>query len=96
MPYSRKNAPLAVPDCETIEYLLGAPNPKSKATRAVKPLDEASGAQQKRKNLVRLGKRCTQIPGDPFGLWPSWAGNVGHPEDERMVCCLATNIFSWR
>jgi hypothetical protein len=86
MPFSRKDAPPTVPDCETIEYLLGAPNPKNKVTRAITPLDEASGAQRKRKNLVRLGKRCTQILGDPFGLWTSRAGNVAHPEEERMVC----------
>jgi hypothetical protein len=86
MPFRRKDAPPTVPDCETIEYLLGAPNKKSRATRAVKPFDENSKAQKRRKNLVRLGERCTQIPGDPFGLWPSWTGNIAHPKDGRMVC----------
>ncbi|KAK0622401.1 hypothetical protein B0T14DRAFT_563854 [Immersiella caudata] len=84
MPFSRKNALLSVPGCETIECLLRAPNNKSRATRVVKPFDEHMKAQQRRKGLVKLGKRCTQIPGDPFGLWTPWASNVVHPRDERM------------
>lgn len=85
MPYLRRDAPASVPDAETLDELLGLPNRKSKKTRAVKTRDQLSETQRKRKHLVSLGIRQTRIQGDPFGMLHSWAGNIAHPEDERIV-----------
>jgi hypothetical protein len=85
MPFSRKDKPAAIPDGETIESLLGERNPLSKKTRRIKPLDQLSEDERRRTNLVRQGIRCTSIQGDPFGVLASWADNLSHGEDERMV-----------
>lgn len=86
MPLKRQEASPSFPRQETLEFLLGDRNKESKATRHIKHLGELTEAERAESNLVRLGKRRTAIPGDPFGVWCSWAGNVGHGEDERMVC----------
>ena len=80
MHYSRGNAPAHIPVHEVIESLLGEKN-----GHRIRPLQDLTDIERKRANLVKLGKRTERIQGDPFGVWPSWAGNVGHPDDLRMV-----------
>ncbi|RYP83153.1 hypothetical protein DL769_001459 [Monosporascus sp. CRB-8-3] len=79
------HTPSGVPDCETIEYLLGKRNKTNKQTRQVKTLAELSFEERLKTGLVRLGKRTTKIDGDPFGMLAVWAGNVSHQNDERML-----------
>ncbi|RYP45565.1 hypothetical protein DL768_008114 [Monosporascus sp. mg162] len=74
-----------VPDCETIEYLLGKRNKTNKQTRQVKTLAELSFEERLKTGLVQQGKRTTKINGDPFGMLAVWAGNVSHQNDERML-----------
>ncbi|RYP66932.1 hypothetical protein DL771_007506 [Monosporascus sp. 5C6A] len=85
MPSLRADTPSSVPDCETIEYLLGKRNKTNKQTRQVKTLGELSSEERLKTGLVRLGKRTTKINGDPFGVLAVWAGNVSHQNDERML-----------
>ncbi|KAK5659775.1 hypothetical protein OQA88_986 [Cercophora sp. LCS_1] len=86
MPYLRCYAPLGVPDCETIESLLGLRNTTGKAASAVKPLQELTKEQRHQTELVALGKNGERIQGDPFGIWRSWSGNVSHHQDARAPC----------
>ncbi|RYP42604.1 hypothetical protein DL767_000128 [Monosporascus sp. MG133] len=76
MPSLRADTPSGVPDCETIEYLLGKRNKTNKQTRQVKTLAELSFEERLKTDLVRLGKRTTKINGDPFGMLAVWAGNL--------------------
>jgi len=81
MPYLRKDAPPHTPEVELIESLLS----EEREDTSTRPLQDITEEERKRTNLVQLGKRTEYIPGDPFGVWPSWAGNVAHPEDLQMV-----------
>lgn len=85
MPSLRCEAPSSIPDEETIEQLLGRKNNFEKRTKSIKTITELSDDEKTKANLVTLGKRQTCIEGDPFGVYPAWAGNVGHPRDVRMV-----------
>lgn len=85
MPLCRFEARSSIPDEETIEFLLSRNNSFDKHTKSIKTISELSGDEKGRENLVTLGKRQTRIEGDPFGVYPAWAGNVGHPRDDRMV-----------
>lgn len=87
MPYLKSDAPLDTPDTETLESLLGKRNNRNSRLKRIKTIQDLTDAEKRRSGLITIGKRCTKIPGDPFGVYPSWAGNVSHPEDERMVCC---------
>ncbi|RYP61581.1 hypothetical protein DL770_009758 [Monosporascus sp. CRB-9-2] len=84
MPLSRREAPASIPDAETIESLLGRLNLLTKGRRTIKTLQELTESERERKGLVKLGVRCNRIEGDPFGVLISWAGNVAHPEDDRI------------
>ncbi|RYP69894.1 hypothetical protein DL771_005837 [Monosporascus sp. 5C6A] len=84
MPLSRSEAPASIPDAETIESLLGRLNLLTKGSRTIKSLQELTESERERKGLVKLGVRCRRIEGDPFGVLMSWAGNVAHPEDDRI------------
>ncbi|RYP43602.1 hypothetical protein DL768_009845 [Monosporascus sp. mg162] len=84
MPLSRSEAPASIPDAETIESLLGRLNLLTKGRRTIKTLHELTESERERKGLVKLGVRCKRIEGDPFGVLMSWAGNVAHPEDDRI------------
>ncbi|RYP42693.1 hypothetical protein DL767_000062 [Monosporascus sp. MG133] len=84
MPLSRSEAPASIPDAETIESLLGRLNLLTKGRRTIKTLQELTESERERKGLVKLGVRCKRIEGDPFGVLMSWAGNVAHPEDDRI------------
>ncbi|KAK8066819.1 hypothetical protein PG997_013566 [Apiospora hydei] len=81
MPYQMSQAPPGTPEEVTIEYLLAKPNEKMGQTT----LGELSDQERSATGLVQLGKRCTRIPGDPFGLYAAWAGNVSHASDDRML-----------
>ncbi|OIW34298.1 hypothetical protein CONLIGDRAFT_688047 [Coniochaeta ligniaria NRRL 30616] len=94
MPFSNKNAPSTIPEQETIEFLLGERNEFSKAARRVKPLRKLSKEERAETRLVSLGKRTPTIQGDPFGVWCSWAGNVGHGEDEPDLSILKIEIMT--
>lgn len=85
MPSFRCEAPSSIPDEETIEHLLGQKNNFDKRTKSIKTITELSDAEKIKVNLVTLGTRQTCIEGDPFAVYPAWAGNVGHPRDVRMV-----------
>ncbi|KAK7965822.1 uncharacterized protein PG986_000099 [Apiospora aurea] len=80
MPYQMSQAPPGTPEEVTIEYLLAKPNEKMDQ----KTLGELSDQQRSATGHVQLAKRCTRIPGDPFGLYAAWAGNVSHASDDRM------------
>lgn len=85
MPSSRAEAPSHIPDEETIESLLGQRKLTSKASSKVKPLHELKPDQRQRTGVVELDKRKMRIQGDPWGHYLSWAGNVAHPDDRRVV-----------
>ncbi|KAK8018928.1 hypothetical protein PG991_008118 [Apiospora marii] len=85
MPCLKSDAPPGTPDERTIESLLGARNYQNKATALTRCLHELTEEEKTNVGLVKLGKRCTKIPGDPFGVLSSWAGNIAHHQDERMV-----------
>ncbi|KAI0024321.1 hypothetical protein F4780DRAFT_768939 [Xylariomycetidae sp. FL0641] len=84
MPYHRADAPASIPDAETIESLFGERNRFGVHKRRIPKLDELSDEARQKIGIVRLGKRTTAINGDPYGLLPCWAGNVGHAVDPRM------------
>ncbi|RYP60663.1 hypothetical protein DL769_008023 [Monosporascus sp. CRB-8-3] len=89
MPYSRADAPSGVPDSETVEMLLSERNTcTTKKALKNRALQELSEEERRRTGLVKLGMRCTSIPGDPYGILPSWAGNVAHFRDPRMFDIL--------
>ncbi|KAI1081826.1 hypothetical protein F5B20DRAFT_588382 [Whalleya microplaca] len=88
MPYHRADAPASIPDHEIIESLLGRSNNHDYRTRRIKRLNQLSKEEQERTGLITLGKRKTHIPGDPYGVYPSWAGNIGHPRDIAMFSVL--------
>ena len=92
MPYLRKDAPLHIPEDEFIESLLS----EERDECTTQTLQDISDKQRSQTNLVRLGKRTEWIQGDPFGVWPSWAGNIAHPEDMRMVVNPWTTFFNWK
>jgi len=85
MPFLRADAADWVPDSETLDTLLGMRNRANPSTTQIKTLQELGAAERKRTGLIKLKKRKTKIPGDPFGLYYGWSGNVGHPMDKRMV-----------
>ncbi|KAK9413547.1 putative Prolyl 4-hydroxylase alpha subunit Fe(2+) 2OG dioxygenase domain-containing protein [Seiridium unicorne] len=81
MPYLRADAPESTPESETIESLLGERNSKTQTN----PLQGLTEKERRRKGLVKLRMSSGAIPGDPFGFYQAWAGNVGHSSDKRMV-----------
>lgn len=85
MPYARADAPPGLPDSETIETLLGNRNTNGARTHKKKTLAGLNDEERRQTGLITLGKRHTKIPGDPYGVYLSWAGNVAHPKDDRMV-----------
>ncbi|KAK8137519.1 hypothetical protein PG984_003012 [Apiospora sp. TS-2023a] len=85
MPYHKDHAPPGTAEELTVEHLLSKRNDKDDNTKNVKTLSELSDQERSATGLVRLGKRCTKISGDPFGLYSSWAGNVSHASDARML-----------
>ncbi|KAK8068733.1 hypothetical protein PG994_005349 [Apiospora phragmitis] len=89
MPYLKSDAPPGTPDERTVESLMGMRNPQNKRTMAIKCFHELSEQEKANVGLLKLGKRCAKIPGDPFGVLSSWAGNVSHFQDVRM----ASNMF---
>lgn len=84
MPFLRADAPANVPDCETLEYLLGERNGADDITKTTRTLQQLSLQERSKTGLLCLGKRTVDIDGDPYAILPVWAGNVGHPHDERM------------
>ncbi|RYO83998.1 hypothetical protein DL766_008355 [Monosporascus sp. MC13-8B] len=84
MPFRRSEAPASIPDAETIGSLLGRLNLSAEGRRAIRTLQELAGSGRGHKGLVKLGVRCKRIEGDPFGVLMSWAGNIAHPEDDRI------------
>lgn len=72
-----------MPSAEETIWLQGRRN--SRTAHSVPCLHELNAEDKSRTNLVSLGKRCENIPGDPFGVLLSWAGNVAHPQDDRIV-----------
>ncbi|RYO90484.1 hypothetical protein DL764_008442 [Monosporascus ibericus] len=84
MPLSRSEAPASISDSEAIESQLGRLNLLTKGRRTIKTLQELTEYERERKGLLNLGVRCKCIEGDPFGVLMSWAGNVAHPEDDRI------------
>lgn len=91
MPSLGADAPSHVPDEETIESILGQSNRTSKASSKVKPLQKLNTAQRQRTGIVELGERKMKIQGDPWGHYLSWAGNVAHPDDRRIV----STVLHW-
>ena len=85
MPSLRADAPDEVPDHETLECLLGKCNISNKETRKIKTLGQLSLEERLKTGIASLGRRNTNISGDPYAVSPVWAGNVGHPHDERMA-----------
>lgn len=111
MPCLKSDAPPGTPDERTIESLMGARNHKNNSTATIKCLHELTEEEKTNVGLAKFGKRCTKIPGDPFGVLSSWAGNIAHHQDDRMVCktmyslilnefyqsvCCATSLTSCR
>lgn len=94
MPFLRAEAPPHVPDEETIEYLLGEENKSTKSTAKISPLQMLKPDVRERTGLITLGKLQTRIQGDPWGYYFSWAGNVSHPDDMRVVSHLPTHANS--
>ncbi|RYP93196.1 hypothetical protein DL770_000671 [Monosporascus sp. CRB-9-2] len=85
MPYlNRADAPGSIPDAELIETLLNQRNTFNHRTKRIRKLNELTQEQRSRTGLLTLGKREEVIQGDPYALYPYWAGNVGHPRDPRM------------
>lgn len=95
MPLLRSEAPASIPDEETLEYLLGerASSATTHHRRKTKAYNELDDEAKARTGLVTLGERQEIIPGDPHGIYPCWAGNVGHQRDSRMVR-LSSSSFS--
>lgn len=91
MPSCRSEASPWIPDEETIEHLLGRKNSFDKRTKSIKTITELSEEEKHQMKLITPGKRQTRIEGDPFGVYPAWAGNVGHPRDDRMVRKILTS-----
>lgn len=85
MPFLRAEAPPHVPDEETIEYLLGKKNNSSKRAAKISPLKDLKPDVRQRTGLITLGKLQKRIQGDPWGYYFSWAGNVSHAADMRVV-----------
>ncbi|KAK8006007.1 hypothetical protein PG991_012304 [Apiospora marii] len=88
MPFLRAEAPPGTPEEETIEYLLGRRHTQVKHRRKIKTYGEITDEQRAETGLVQWGKRRDVIPGDPYGLWRSWAGNLSHHRDDRMLDIL--------
>lgn len=88
MPFLRAEAPPHVPDEETIEYLLGEENKSTKRAAKISPLQDLEPDVRQRTGLITLGKLEKRIQGDPWGYYFSWAGNVSHPDDLRVVSHL--------
>ncbi|RYP61941.1 hypothetical protein DL771_009948 [Monosporascus sp. 5C6A] len=85
MPYlNRAEAPDSIPDAELIETLLNQRNTFNHRTKRIRKLNELTQEQRSRTGLLTLGKREEVIQGDPYALYPYWAGNVGYPRDPRM------------
>ncbi|KAK8078513.1 hypothetical protein PG996_004683 [Apiospora saccharicola] len=89
MPYLRvEEAPTGIPKEETVVHLLGERHTEVKHRRKIKTYNEITEAQRTETGLVQWGKRRDVIPGDPYGLWRSWAGNLSHHRDYRMLSIL--------
>lgn len=88
MPFAHSQAPPWVPEEETTESLLSERNDSDRKTSQIKTLQELSAPQKARQGLIELGVRKTRIEGDPWGEYLSWAGNVGHPKDPRIVSVI--------
>ncbi|KAI0017382.1 hypothetical protein F4780DRAFT_608844 [Xylariomycetidae sp. FL0641] len=90
MPFKCADAPPWIPAQETIEALLERAN-EDKCTGSRKKssrtpaLSQLRSCQRRSTGLVSLGSRCDTIPGDPYGILASGAGNVSHLDDPRMV-----------
>ncbi|KAK7978630.1 hypothetical protein PG988_006120 [Apiospora saccharicola] len=89
MPYLRvEGAPTGIPKEETVVHLLGERHTEVKHRRKIKTYNEITEAQRTETGLVQWGKRRDVIPGDPYGLWRPWAGNLSHHRDYRMLSIL--------
>ena len=84
MPSLRADAPDNVPDSETLEYLLGKRNLSNRETKKTKTLGQLSLEERLKTGIASLSRRNVYIDGDPHGVSPVWAGNVGHPHDQHM------------
>lgn len=82
-----------MPDEETIEYLLGKENNSTKRAAKISPLQDLKPDVRERTGLITLGKLETRIQGDPWGYYFSWAGNVCHPDDMRVVSLQVISPF---
>ncbi|KAK8040067.1 hypothetical protein PG993_008478 [Apiospora rasikravindrae] len=94
MPFLRAEAPAGTPDEETIEYLLGQRHVPVKHRKKINTIGELTEAERARRGLVHWGKRCDVVPGDPYGLWRTWAGNLSHHRDDRMASALSTFAYA--
>ncbi|KAK8135040.1 hypothetical protein PG984_007052 [Apiospora sp. TS-2023a] len=89
MPFLRvEAAPAGTPKEETVVHLLGERHNEAKHRRKIKTYVEITEAQRNETGLVQWGKRRDVIPGDPYGLWRPWAGNLSHHRDYRMLRIL--------
>lgn len=88
MPSLRAEAPPHVPDEETIEHLLGEADKSSKSRAKISPLQYVKPDVRQRTGLITLGKLQERIQGDPYGYYFSWAGNVSHSAEMRVVSYL--------
>lgn len=68
MPFSRAEAPLHVPDEETIEYLLHEKNMSPKRAVKVSSFQDLKPDVRQRTGLITLGKLQKRIQGGPVGL----------------------------
>lgn len=92
MPSLRAEAPPYVPDEETIEYLLSEADKSSKFRAKISPLQDVKPDVRQRTGLITLGKLQQRIQGDPYGYYFSWAGNVSHSADMRVVSYLPVRV----
>ena len=88
MPSKRADAPDSVPDTETLEYLLGERNLSNGRTKRVKTLSQLTPEERLKTGMASLQRRDIHIEGDPYAISPVWAGNVGHPFDQRMTTIM--------
>ncbi|RYP21887.1 hypothetical protein DL765_001963 [Monosporascus sp. GIB2] len=58
--------------------------PPHQAHPKIQRAHSRAAEQRSRTGLLKLGKREEVIQGDPYALYPYWAGNVAHPRDPRM------------
>ena len=89
MPSLRADTPGHVPDSETLEYLLGERSTLKGRPRTIKTLGQLTPEERLKTGMACLERRDIHIHGDPYGISPVWAGNVGHPYDDRMSEVMA-------